>query len=125
MNEHERVHEQFMNTERKFCNGHSQSLKASLTHLSLLPLVLLISRLAVHDRLLEVILGEVVVLVVLAHELHERPAHAQDDEHLELLVGEQRVALRQHVPRAAQRALAEGLGVQRTDLAERGRGHDA
>ena len=39
----------------------------------------------------EVIVGEVVV--VRAHELHELAVHAQDDNHLQLLVVEQCVAL--------------------------------
>jgi|TARA_B110000037_G_C16846501_1_gene394020 hypothetical protein len=37
-------------------------------------------------------LGE--LLVVLAHELHELAIHPQDDKHLELLVGEERIAIR-------------------------------
>ena len=64
----------------------------------------LLSRLVwVDDGLAKVVLSEMVV--VLAHELHEIPVHPQDDEHLELLVSEQRVALGQHVARAAKYAL--------------------
>ena len=41
------------------------------------------------------------VAVVLAHEHHEVAVHAQDDEQLQLLLSEKRVALREHVIRAA------------------------
>ena len=41
------------------------------------------------------------VAVVLAHEDHEVLVHAQDHELLELLVAEERIALRQHVTSAA------------------------
>ena len=36
------------------------------------------------------------------HELHELPIHAQDDDHLELGVGEEGVALREHVVGAGE-----------------------
>ena len=44
-------------------------------------------------------------------------------EHLELLVREERVALRQHRARAAQDALAVRLRVEGSDLAVGARGH--
>ena len=50
------------------------------------------------------IAGEVVV--VLAHELHEVAVEAQDDEHLQPLVVEQRVAVGEHVVGAAASARA-------------------
>ena len=80
------------------------------------------SHLWVHHRLAEVVVGEVVV--VLAHVHHELAVDAEDDEHLELLVRKEGVALHQYVPRTAKYALAEGLGVQCTDLSVH-RGWDA
>ena len=62
-------------------------------------------RVQITDRAAKVILGE----VVLAHVLHELAVHAEDDEHLELLVREKSVALGEHVAGAAQHALAERL----------------
>ena len=56
----------------------------------------------VDDRATEVVLRQVVI--VRAHELHEVAVHAQDDEHLELLVLEQRVALGEHVAGASEDA---------------------
>ena len=46
------------------------------------------------------------MIVVLAHELHELAVHAENHEHLELLRTQERIALRQHVPRAARKAQA-------------------
>ena len=57
------------------------------------------------------------------HELHEVAVHAQDDEHLKLLVAEQRIALGQHMACAAEDALAVGLRIERSDLAVGRDGH--
>ena len=62
--------------------------------------------------------------VVCTHELHERTAHAQDDEHDgDVLVIEERVPLIDHQVGAAQDALAKRLGVERPDLAGAAGGH--
>ena len=45
--------------------------------------------------------------VVLAHEAHELAVHAQDHQHLQLLVAEEGVTLCEHIVRAAQHTLAE------------------
>ena len=50
--------------------------------------------------------------------LHELPVYPQHDKDLQLPAAEHGVALRQHVARATKDALAEGLGVERTDLTE-------
>ena len=57
--------------------------------------------------------------VVRTHDLHEGAVHAQDDEHLDLVVVEEGVALVEDVACAAQRALAEGLCVEGANLAVR------
>ena len=44
--------------------------------------------------------------VALAHSLHERAVHAQNDEHLQLRIVEQRVALGEDVTGAAEGALS-------------------
>ena len=61
--------------------------------------------------------------IVLAHELDEVAVHAQDHEHLELRIVEERIALCEDVASAAEDALVEALGTQCADLAVRARGH--
>ena len=57
------------------------------------------------------------------HELHECPIHAQDDDHLQIVVGEQGVALRQHVVGTGEDPLAVRLGREGAELADRGARH--
>ena len=58
--------------------------------------------------------GEIVrwLVVVRPHVMHELAIHAKDHKHLQLVVGEERVALRQHVARTPKDALAVGLRVK-------------
>ena len=49
-----------------------------------------------------------------AHEPHELLVHAEQRELLQVIVGQQGVALVHDNPRAAEDALDEGLGVERT-----------
>ena len=98
VNEHERTGEQsceqFMNSAYASLRNR-QSMRQSVTdrqdmsHVSQPPLLCASSGVNHCDA--KVVFGQVVV--VLSHELHEGSVHSEDDEHLEFVVEEQRVAL--------------------------------
>ena len=61
--------------------------------------------------------------MVPAHELHEVAVHAQHRAHVDLLLGEEGVALRQNEVRGGVDALGVARSEERADRASRMRGH--
>mmetsp|Transcript_29437 Transcript_29437/g.87015 ORF Transcript_29437/g.87015 Transcript_29437/m.87015 type:complete len:245 (-) Transcript_29437:472-1206(-) len=75
-----------------------------------------------HHGVLELLVELLAVDLAVLHD--EVLVDAQDRQHFQLLVVQEGVALRHDVASRAQDALAEGLGVERADLAEGGGGHE-